>query len=109
MSALLLAAAVLLSQCGLGGAHRIHSGEDLATYRILGHPALEALSGLAGQIELIDAAMPCLASAAADDEDALDIVEALAERSARLKPMIKNVRGVERRTFRIFIREMLVR
>lgn len=96
MRGLVLAATVLLRNCCSGETHRIHDGEYSTIYRLLGHPAIGPLSNLAGQIELIDAAIPCLLSAAGDDQDILDSVLALRKRSTLLKPVIKHVRDLQK-------------
>ncbi|KAL8453725.1 hypothetical protein Emag_001708 [Eimeria magna] len=92
MNVWVLAATVLLRECGFGRATRISAGEeDLSLYRVLGHPAVGPLSSLAGLIELLEAAKPCLITAAGDDEVALSSVQALTKRSKMLKPVIRNL------------------
>ncbi|KAL8275248.1 hypothetical protein Esti_000832 [Eimeria stiedai] len=92
MNVWVLAATVLLRECGFGHAVRIPAREeDLSVYRVLGHPAVGPLSSLAGLIEVLEAAKPCLITAAGEDEVALSSMQALTKRLKMLKPIIRNV------------------
>lgn len=91
MRAPLLVASVVLQQCGTSAAYRIHTADEAAIYRLLGHPALGPLSNLAAQLQLLEAATPCLLRAAAEDPEAAECAQALRLRSRQLRPILKDV------------------
>lgn len=93
MKVVLLVATVLLQKCcSFASAYRIHTNNESAIYRLLGHPAVSPLTRLAQQINLIDEATPCLLRAAHEEQEVLQAVQALRQRSTQLKPLIKDVR-----------------
>ncbi|KAL8433491.1 hypothetical protein Efla_005445 [Eimeria flavescens] len=66
-------------------------GWDPSVYRLLGHPAVTPLSELAGLIELLEAAKPCLLNAAGEQQEAIQSVRALAKRSRVLRPILRKI------------------
>ncbi|CDJ68657.1 hypothetical protein, conserved [Eimeria necatrix] len=96
---LLLLACVVLQQCSSSAARRLLAADDAAVYRLLGHPALQPLSHLAAQLELLQAATPCLlraaaaaaaAAAGAPEAAAAACAQALRLRARQLRPILKD-------------------
>ncbi|CDJ47645.1 hypothetical protein, conserved [Eimeria brunetti] len=110
---------VLLQQnCCFSSSHRIHTADEAKISVLFSHPAFIPLTHLAQQINLFEAAAPCLLRAAAETEEENEeneeneeieedeegeeeekpekkeirkMVMALQKRSSLLKPMIKEV------------------